>query len=55
MKLVHKLLDTFGLVKSEVDKGIGDSPFMAIGHLIFNTIEEMQKGPRTTNRNWQRT
>ena len=44
MKLVHKLLDPFGLVKSEVNKGIGDSPFMAIGHLVFNTIEDMQKG-----------
>jgi hypothetical protein len=44
MKLVHKLLDPFGLVKTEVNKGIGDSPFMAIGHLVFNTIEDMQKG-----------
>ena len=44
MKLVHKLLDSFGLVKSEVDKGIGDSPFMAIGHLIFKSPEDMQKG-----------
>ena len=44
MKLVHKLLDSFGLVKSEVDKGIGDSPFMAIGHLLFRSPEEMQKG-----------
>jgi uncharacterized protein (TIGR02118 family) len=44
MKLVHKLLDPFGLVKTEVDKGIGDAPFMAVGHLIFNTIENMQKG-----------
>ena len=31
-------------MKSEVNKGIGDSPFMAIGHLVFNTIEDMQKG-----------
>jgi uncharacterized protein (TIGR02118 family) len=44
MGLVHKLLDPFGLVKSEVNKGIGDSPFMAIGHLVFNSIEDMQKG-----------
>ncbi len=44
MKLVHKLLDSFGLVKSEVDKGIGDSPFMAIGHLVFKSAEDMQKG-----------
>ena len=43
MKLVHKLLDSYGLVKSEVDKGIGDSPYIAVGHLIFNTAEEMQQ------------
>ena len=44
MALVHKLLDPYGLVKSEVDKGVGDSPYMAIGHLIFNSMEDMQKG-----------
>jgi uncharacterized protein (TIGR02118 family) len=44
MRLVHKLLDPFGLVRTEVNKGVGDSPYMAIGHLIFNTMEEMQKG-----------
>lgn len=43
MKLVHKLLDPCGLVKSEVNKGVGDSPFVAVGHLIFNSMEEMQK------------
>jgi len=44
MALVRRLLDPFGLVKTEVDKGIGDSPYMAIGHLVFNTIGDMQKG-----------
>jgi uncharacterized protein (TIGR02118 family) len=44
MRLVHKLLDAFGLVKTEINKGIGDSPFMAIGHLVFSAMEEMQKG-----------
>ena len=44
MRLVHKLLDPFGLVKIEINKGVGDSPYMAIGHLVFNTMEEMQKG-----------
>jgi uncharacterized protein (TIGR02118 family) len=44
MALVHKLLGPFGLVKTEVNKGIGDAPFMAIGHLVFNTLEDMQKG-----------
>jgi uncharacterized protein (TIGR02118 family) len=44
MQLVHKLLDPFGLVKSEVDRGVGDSPFLAAGHLLFTSMEEMQKG-----------
>jgi uncharacterized protein (TIGR02118 family) len=44
MALVHKLLDPYGLVKTEVNKGIGDAPYMAIGHLIFGSIEDMQKG-----------
>ena len=44
MKLVHKLMGPFGLVKSEVDKGAESSPFLAVGHLIFNTIEDMQRG-----------
>ncbi len=44
MKLVHKLLDPFGLVKTEVDKSVGTAPYTAMGHLIFNTLEEMQKG-----------
>ena len=34
MQLVHKLLDPFGLVKSEVDKGVESSPYLAVGHLI---------------------
>jgi uncharacterized protein (TIGR02118 family) len=48
--LVHTLLDPFGLVKTEVDEGIGTAkpgapaPFIAVGHMVFNTIEEMQKG-----------
>ena len=44
MKLCHTLLDSFGLVKSEVDRGVADSPYAAIGHLIFNSMEDMQKG-----------
>lgn len=48
--LIHKLLDSFGLVRTEVDKGIGTAepgapaPFLVVGHLIFQSIEEMQKG-----------
>jgi uncharacterized protein (TIGR02118 family) len=48
--LVHKLLDPYGLVRIEVDKGIGtakpgdSAPFVVVGYMVFNTIEEMQKG-----------
>jgi uncharacterized protein (TIGR02118 family) len=44
MQLVHKLFDPYGLIKSEVDKGIGPAPFVAVGHLIFKNMEDMQKG-----------
>jgi uncharacterized protein (TIGR02118 family) len=44
MQLVHQLLDPFGLVRSEVDKGVGDSPFMAVGHLMFRSAGEMERG-----------
>jgi uncharacterized protein (TIGR02118 family) len=41
MKLVHKLLDSFGLVETEVDKGVGEAPYVAIGHLVFKKAEDM--------------
>jgi uncharacterized protein (TIGR02118 family) len=44
MQLVHKLLTPFGLVKSEVDRGVESSPYLAVGHMFFNTIEEMHRG-----------
>ena len=44
MDLAHKLLDSFGLVQSEANKGVGDSPYAAVGHLVFKTVEDMQKG-----------
>jgi uncharacterized protein (TIGR02118 family) len=44
MDLVHKYLDPMGLVKTEVNKGVGDALYIAAGHLIFNSIEDMQKG-----------
>jgi len=44
MSLVHKLLDSFGLVQSEVNRGVGDSPYTAVGHLVFKTVEDMQRG-----------
>ncbi|MBW1801425.1 MAG: EthD family reductase [Deltaproteobacteria bacterium] len=48
--LCHKLLDPYGLVRTEVDKGIGTAepgapaPYVAVAHLIFNSMEDMQKG-----------
>lgn len=48
--LCHTLLDSCGLVRTEVDRGIGTirpgapAPFVAIAHLVFNSVEEMQKG-----------
>ena len=43
MNLVHRLLDPFGLVQTEVNKGVGDLPFVAVGHLVFKSVEDMQK------------
>ena len=49
MALVHKLLDPIGLVRTEVDQGIGTAepnapaPYIAIGHMVFDTLENMQK------------
>ena len=43
--MVHQRLDPFGLVRSEVDKAVDDtSPFIAIAHLYFNSVEEFQNG-----------
>ena len=48
--LVHQLLDSFGLIRTEVDKGIGTAepgapaPYAVVAHLIFDSIEEMGKG-----------
>jgi uncharacterized protein (TIGR02118 family) len=44
MKIVHRLLDPFGLVESEVNKGVESAPYLAVGHLVFKTIEDMQRG-----------
>ena len=43
MQLVHKLLDPFGLVETEVDKGVGEAPYIAIGHLVFNNAKDMHE------------
>ncbi len=49
MDLVASRLKPMGMLRWEVDKGIatatpGDpAPFVAIGHLYFNSLEEFQK------------
>ena len=43
--LVHKKLDGAGLVRSEVDKAADpSSPFIAIGHLYFKSMEDFLNG-----------
>ena len=49
MVMVHRVLDPVGLVRTEVERGIGTgqpgalAPFVAIGHLYFKSMEDMQK------------
>ncbi len=49
MKMVNEKLRPMGLVKSEIDKGIGGvvagspPPYVALGHLVFNSVEDFQK------------
>jgi uncharacterized protein (TIGR02118 family) len=46
--LVHRLWDPMGLLKLEIDRGIGGmppgapAPFHAIGHLTFQTLGELE-------------
>ena len=48
--LVHKLLDAYGLVRVEIDKGIGSAgpdtppPYVAVCHLVFDSLDHMQSG-----------
>ncbi|NQW24050.1 MAG: EthD family reductase [SAR202 cluster bacterium] len=47
LSLVQELLGPMGLVKGEMEKGISSTdpnapaPFIAVGHLYFNTTEEV--------------
>jgi len=49
MKMVNERLGPMGLVKSEIDKGVGGvlggspPPYVALGYLVFNSIEDFQK------------
>lgn len=49
MELVHKHLKAFGLLKTEVDKGLsagGDTPppYICVGHLYFDSRDGYEKG-----------
>ena len=50
MPLVKARLQSFGLVRYEVDKGLAggapgsEAPFTCAGHLYFKSIEDFQKG-----------
>ena len=47
LELVQSLLGPMGLVNGEMEKGISGAdpnepaPFLALGHLYFNTVEEV--------------
>jgi uncharacterized protein (TIGR02118 family) len=49
IKMVNEKLTPMGMVKAEADKGIfgatpdAPPPYVAIGYLMFNTAEELQK------------
>ena len=49
MPLVRQRLDSTGLIRAEVDKGLGTAepgapaPFIAVAHLYFNSMEEVHK------------
>jgi uncharacterized protein (TIGR02118 family) len=48
MVLVHRLLDALGLVRTEVDRGVGSygggtpAPYTVIGHLYFRSREDFE-------------
>jgi uncharacterized protein (TIGR02118 family) len=50
MRLVAERLKSFGLVRTEVDKGVAGgapgapAPYVAIGHVYFPSVEGFQKG-----------
>ncbi len=56
MPLVHSRLDSMGLLRTEVERGVSSAdpnapaPFVAIGVLYFNTAEEVHDGFKTHGR-----
>ncbi len=56
MPLVQSRLDSMGLLRTEVERGVSSAdpnapaPFVAIGVLYFNTAEEVHQGFKTHGR-----
>jgi len=56
METVHRLLDSMGLQRSEVEKGISaadpnaPAPFVAMATLYFSTADEVHEGFKTHGR-----
>jgi uncharacterized protein (TIGR02118 family) len=54
LELAHRLLDSRGLIRIEIDKGLGSfppgtpPPYHAVGHLFFPTIADMQNALANT-------
>ena len=54
--MVKERLTPLGLIRVEVDKGISapdpnaPAPFIAMGHLIFNSVEEVHEAFKATGR-----
>lgn len=50
MTLVRERLASFGLIRTEVDRGLAGgtpgapAPFVAVGHVYFDTLEGFQRG-----------
>jgi len=48
LELAHRLLDPRGLVRIEIDRGVGSfppgtpAPYHAIGHLFFKSMADLQ-------------
>ena len=54
LALAHRLLGPRGLIRTEVDRGIGTvvpgapAPYHAVGHLFFHSVTEMESALATT-------
>ena len=50
MKLVRQRLDAFGLVRTEVDRGVAGgapgatAPYISLGHLYFDRADDFARG-----------